>query len=194
MPENGEARDALVNRQLPEMQLSDGSSSSLTAPPPPPPHYLNAEGRAAYRFNVEGNAISMLFMIDAKTHLLTIGLVTGGAGTLALEGARALLEHGLSGLALFDLNPQQSAAAIDALIKDFPDAKIITKKVDVRDAESIGTAVKETAEELGSVDVLCCFAGVVGCTHALDMSLEEWKRTMDINSTGSFLCAQAVAK
>jgi hypothetical protein len=59
MPDNAESRDALVNRQLPEMELSDGSLSSMTAPPAPPPHYLNAEGRAAYRFNVEGNAISM---------------------------------------------------------------------------------------------------------------------------------------
>jgi NAD(P)-dependent dehydrogenase (short-subunit alcohol dehydrogenase family) len=125
---------------------------------------------------------------------LTPELVTGGAGTLALEGARALLEHGLSGLALFDLNPQHAAGPITALITDFPDAKIITKQVDVRDTESIVTAVKETAERLGSIDVLCCFAGVVGCTHALDMSVEEWKRTIDINSTGSFLCAQAVAK
>ncbi|KAF2804561.1 oxidoreductase-like protein [Mytilinidion resinicola] len=178
MAQNGEpARDALVNRQLPEMQLSDGSSSSMTAPPPPAPPYLSGEGRAVYRFNVEGNAI-----------------ITGGAGTLALEGARALLEHGLSGLALFDLNLQQAADPIAALRTDFPDAKIITKKVDVRDAESIGAAVNETAGQLGSVDILCCFAGVVGCTHALDMSVDEWKRTMDINSTGSFLCAQAVAR
>lgn len=57
MPANADARDALVNRQLPEMQLSDGSASSMTGPPPPAPHYLNAEGRARYRFAVEGNAI-----------------------------------------------------------------------------------------------------------------------------------------
>ena len=58
MSDNSSERDALVNRQLPEMQLSDGSSSSFTAPPPPPPHYLDAEGRAQHRFAVEGNAIS----------------------------------------------------------------------------------------------------------------------------------------
>lgn len=120
--------------------------------------------------------------------------VTGGAGTLALEGARALLEHGLSGLALFDINPQQAAKSIAALTTEFPSANIMTNQVDVRDPESINNAVKKTVEKLGSVDMLCCYAGVVGCTHALDMNLDEWKRTMDINSTGSFLCAQAVAK
>ncbi|OCL08343.1 NAD(P)-binding protein [Glonium stellatum] len=177
MPDNASERDALVNRKLPEMQLSDGSSSSFTASPPPPPHYLNAGGRAQYRFAVEGNAI-----------------ITGGAGTLALEGARALLEHGLSGLALFDINPQQAAGPITSLIAEFPSAQIIAKQVDVRDSENIKTAVAETAKRLGSVDILCCFAGVVGCAHATDMTLDEWKRTIDINCTGSFLCAQAVAK
>lgn len=177
MSDNSSERDALVNRQLPEMQLSDGSSSSFTAPPPPPPHYLDAEGRAQHRFAVEGNAI-----------------ITGGAGTLALECARALLEHGLSGLALLDINPQQAAGPITSLIAEFPSVQIITKRVDVKDSESINAAVVETAKRLGSVDILCCFAGVVGCMHATDMTLEEWKCTMDINCTGSFLCAQAVAK
>ncbi|KAK8189890.1 hypothetical protein HDK77DRAFT_443029 [Phyllosticta capitalensis] len=177
MPPNGTDRDALVNRQLPEMELSDGTAASLTGPPPPIPHYLNPEGRARYRFGVEGNAI-----------------VTGGAGTLALEGARALLEHGVSGLALFDINPAHAEAAIAALRHDFPEANIIAKKVNVTDADNVNAAVGETAQELGSVDVLCCFAGVVGCTHAIDMSPEEWRRVLEINTTGSFLCAQAAAR
>ncbi|KAI4228539.1 MAG: hypothetical protein L6R36_001576 [Xanthoria steineri] len=125
---------------------------------------------------------------------LTRLAVTGGAGTLALVNARALLEHGLSGLALFDLNPAHSSTEIDDLHKDFPNAKIITQQVNVIDAEQVQQAVAATVQELGSVDVLCCFAGVVGCTHAIDVSSKEWRRTFDINTTGSFLCAQAVAK
>lgn len=62
------------------------------------------------------------------------------------------------------------------------------------DAAQIQQAVATTMQELGSIDILCCFAGVVGCTHAIDVSPEEWRRTFDINTTGSFLCAQAVAK
>lgn len=46
----------------------------------------------------------------------------------------------------------------------------------------------------GSIDILLCFAGVVGCLHAIEMTPEQWRRTIDINTTGSFLCAQAAAK
>ncbi|KAL8869697.1 MAG: hypothetical protein Q9174_004074, partial [Haloplaca sp. 1 TL-2023] len=177
MAQSNSDRDALTARSIPHMTLSTGSASSMTGPPTPMPHYLSTEGRAVKRFAVEGNAI-----------------LTGGAGTLALINARALLEHGLSGLALFDLNPSQSSSQIDVLRKDFPDAKIVTQEVNVTDAKEISAAVANTVQHLGSIDILCCFAGIVGCTHAIDMTPEEWRRTLDINTTGSFLCAQAVAK
>ena len=53
--------------------------------------------------------------------------VTGGAGMLALTSARALLEHGLTGLALFDLPSaiEKGENAIEALQIEFPSAKII---------------------------------------------------------------------
>ncbi|KAF2837616.1 NAD(P)-binding protein [Patellaria atrata CBS 101060] len=177
MPDNISERDALVNRQLPEMRLSDGSSGSMTGPPAPPPHYLNAEGRAQYRFAIEGNAA-----------------FTGGAGTLALENARALLEHGLSGLALLDIRPEQSSEAISKLQEDFPSARVTTRRVNVTSPEDVNVAMRSVKEELGSIDMLCCFAGVVGCTHATEMHPSEWKRTLDINLNGSFFSAQAAAK
>jgi sorbose reductase len=50
-------REALKARLLPQMTLSTGDEASFTGPPAPVPHYLNAEGRARIRFEVEGNAM-----------------------------------------------------------------------------------------------------------------------------------------
>ncbi|MCJ1247491.1 hypothetical protein MMC30_004705 [Trapelia coarctata] len=147
-------RDALTERNLPKMTLSDGSSASMTGPPPPMPDHLDAAGRAAARFEVKGNAI-----------------ITGGTGTLALECARAPLEHGLNGLALFDLNSCQHWPSIELLRDDFPTSKIITKTVDVTDADAVAAATAESAEELNGINILCCFAGIVGCTHAIDIHM-----------------------
>jgi len=176
-PEPTPNRDALTSRTLPQMVLSDGTEASLTGPPPPAPHYLNAEGRAANRFAIEGNAI-----------------VTGGAGTLGFAAARALLEHGLSGLILFDVNPAQMQTKIDELQVEFPSVTLMSAKVDITDEVAVKEAVEKTAHTMGSIDILLCFAGVVGCMHAIEMTAVEWRRTLDINTTGSFLCAQAVAK
>ncbi|KAL9084896.1 MAG: hypothetical protein Q9165_007849 [Trypethelium subeluteriae] len=156
MTENATARDALVNRKLPEMVLSDGSPASLTSPPPPLPQHLDAEGRATRRFAVKGNAI-----------------ITGGAGTLAIQGARALLEHGLSALALLDISTANASQDFRSLRDDFPSANIFDIECDIRDAERVNAAVEEAAGKLGGIDILCCFAGVVGCTHAAEMSPEE---------------------
>jgi sorbose reductase len=120
--------------------------------------------------------------------------VTGGAGTLGFETSKALLEHGLSGLMIFDVNPTQAQAKMDELRGEFPDARIESKKVDITDDVALEQAICETADLFGSVDVLLCFAGVVDCEHALDMPAAKFRRTIDINTTGSFLCAQAVAK
>ncbi|KAH8801435.1 hypothetical protein F5884DRAFT_837578 [Xylogone sp. PMI_703] len=165
-------RNTLVTRILPEMQLYDNSSKSSIVL-----SQRHTSSPEKSRFTVAGNAI-----------------ITGGTGTLALEGVRALLEHGLSGVALFDINPGAASSAIDSLRADFPKAKILAKKVDVTDADNINLSVEGAFEELGSIDILCCFAGVVGCVHAVDMSPAEWRRTLEINTTGSFLCAQAAAK
>jgi len=95
---------------------------------------------------------------------------------------------------IFDVNPAQAQEKIDELQAEFPATKIGWKKVDITDDVAVGTAVHETADILGSVDILLCFAGVVGCKHAIDMTATEWRRMLDINTTGSFLCAQAAAK
>ncbi len=123
-------------------------------------------------------------------------IVTGGSGVLGLAACRALLEHGASGVSIFDVLASISSGkeVITRLQEDFPRAKVITRIVDVRDDATVHAAVSETAVELGSVDILLCFAGIVGTTHAIDMDVAEWKRVLDINTTGSWVCAQAVAK
>ncbi|EGP88311.1 unnamed protein product [Zymoseptoria tritici ST99CH_1A5] len=172
-------RDSLTSRTLPFITLSDGSLASKTGPPPPLPHYLNAEGRALARFAVEGNVV-----------------ITGGAGTLGLSAARALLEHGASGIALWDLEStlRTSQTSILALAKDFPKTRVFSIGVDVTDVEGIAEAVTTVVKTLGSLDHLFCFAGIVGCVHSMEMTEAQWRKTLDVNTTGSFLCAQAAAK
>lgn len=122
--------------------------------------------------------------------------MTGGAGTLGLSCARALLEHGASGVALWDLEStlRSSQTSILALAKDFPSSRIFGIAVDVTDASALSEAVESVVKTLGSIDHLFCFAGIVGCVHAIEMTESQWRKTLDVNTTGAFLCSQAVAK
>ncbi|KAI1757672.1 hypothetical protein F4782DRAFT_537179 [Xylaria castorea] len=169
-------RDALTSRIVPSMVLSDGSVQSMT-PPPQVVAMRDPAQAASDRFSVRGTII-----------------ITGGAGVLGLVACDALLEHGASGLMIFDMNPAAAQKEIDALRLRFPEAKIAAQAVDVTDENAIGAAVEETAKVMGSVDGIVCFAGVVGCVDTLEMPISQWRKVLDINTTGSLICAQAVAR
>ena len=175
-------RSELSSRILPKMIPVSLSNSSLTAPAAPLPSTASVAERVAGRFGVTGNVA-----------------ITGGAGTLALHTARAILEHGASGLALLDLDPSsQSPQQIQKLGQDFPNVTIVPLQCNVTSSESMAKAMAEASQHFSSagkgahIDVLLTFAGVVGCVHASEIPETEWRRVMDINLTGSFLAAQAV--
>lgn len=100
---------------------------------------------------------------DAR-YVIDLVLVTGGAGTLGLSAARALLEHGASGCCLWDLEStlRSSQQAISTLANDFPKQRVFGVAVDVTDAEAIAEAATTVVQNLGSIDHVFCFAGIVG--------------------------------
>jgi sorbose reductase len=120
--------------------------------------------------------------------------VTGGAGGLGFEAARAILEHGVAKIALFDINPTAGHEAVARLKATFPETDVHFKLVNVTDPEIVNAAVDQVAVEFGQVDILLAFAGIVGCCHAEEITPEAWHRILDVNLTGSWLCAQAVGK
>lgn len=122
--------------------------------------------------------------------------MTGGAGALALASARALLEHGLNGLVLLDLQSglDKGAAHTEALRMAFPKAKIVTFACNVTSESDVRSAVNSARNALGPLRILCCFAGLPLCVAAEDMTFDEWRKVTDVNLTGSWLAAQAVGR
>ena len=116
---------------------------------------------------------------------------------MGLVCARALLEHGVSHLAIFDVDEKQGAAALEhyqaASDGEIPKPVVAFKKVDVTDETIVNDAVREVSDEFGGIDILLCFAGITGSKLAVEYPIEEWRRIFDVNVHGSFLVARAVA-
>jgi NAD(P)-dependent dehydrogenase (short-subunit alcohol dehydrogenase family) len=68
-----------------------------------------------------------------------------------------------------------------------------TPKVDVSDPRSVESATSAVLKELGKIDVLVNNAGIAGPSMpVVDYPVEEWRRVIDIDLTGPFLCCRAV--
>jgi len=66
-------------------------------------------------------------------------------------------------------------------------------RIDVADQASIESAVKRTLAELGKIDVLINNAGIAGPSKpVVEYPVEDWKRVIDIDLNGPFLCCRAV--
>lgn len=68
------------------------------------------------------------------------------------------------------------------------------QKVDVRDVASLNKIVEEIGNKHGRVDGLIAAAGIQQETTALEYTAEDANRMFEVNVTGVFMTAQAVAK
>ncbi|HAJ37866.1 MAG TPA: sorbitol-6-phosphate 2-dehydrogenase, partial [Chloroflexi bacterium] len=57
----------------------------------------------------------------------------------------------------------------------------------------VAALVAQTLATFGRIDVLVANAGIVIAGEATNLSAEQWRRVIDVNLTGYFLCAKHVA-
>ena len=118
-----------------------------------------------------------------------VALVTGGARGIGFAIAKALAREGAVPV-IADIN---EVAARDALAKlGRPDG--VALGVDVADQASVQAMVQAMVARYGRLDILVNNAGIGGNTPFLDITPEEWNRTISINLTGAFFVAQACAR
>jgi NAD(P)-dependent dehydrogenase (short-subunit alcohol dehydrogenase family) len=69
--------------------------------------------------------------------------------------------------------------------------RVLPLRVDVTDAVSVEDMVAETLEAFGRLDILVNNAGAaIGPAPVVQMEEAAWRRTLEINATGTFLCCK----
>ena len=64
-------------------------------------------------------------------------------------------------------------------------------RADVTDTESVQAMFAQTQEVFGRLDILVNNAGAaIGPSPVIQMAEEAWRRTLEINATGTFLCCK----
>lgn len=116
-------------------------------------------------------------------------VVTGAAQGIGLAIADRLLRSGAA-VALWDRDPAEIERA-EATLRGL--GTVRSFRVDVTLAEEVERATAASAEALGGIDILVCNAGIAGPTAKVwEYPIEEWRRVVDVDLTGVFLCLRAV--
>jgi NAD(P)-dependent dehydrogenase (short-subunit alcohol dehydrogenase family) len=119
-------------------------------------------------------------------------IVTGAARGLG-EGVAARLVRDGASVALVDVSPAVAETA--ARLQAGTTATVRGLVADVADEAQVEAALAEALDALGGIDVLVNAAGIGGPgTPVAETSLDELRRTLDVNLVGSFLMARGVAR
>lgn len=114
-----------------------------------------------------------------------VALISGGARGMGAEHARLLVAEGAKVVVgdILDDEGRTVAAELGA------NARYV--HLDVTEPEQWASAVDTCVAEFGHLDVLVNNAGVAGRKTLRKFELDRWRRTIDVNLTGTFLGTQA---
>jgi NAD(P)-dependent dehydrogenase (short-subunit alcohol dehydrogenase family) len=127
-------------------------------------------------------------MIDLKDRRY---IVTGAAGGIGSAIVATLLEGGAS-VALFDLDETRTSEVARSL--DPSQSRTLAVGVDVTDPDSVAAGVVRVVAHFGGLEGLVNNAGSVVLDEAWDAVASDWSQQLEVNVTGSFLCAREVGK
>ncbi len=119
-------------------------------------------------------------------------IVTGGdsgigkaiAMRFAQEGARVVVDY---------VGDEKPAAALVDEIENFG-GKAYAVEANIGQPDGVATLIKETVRHFGHLDCIVNNAGVEEKHPFLEMPFEVWKKVIDVDLTGPWLCSQEAAK
>lgn len=107
------------------------------------------------------------------------GIGRATALLFAKEGAKVIVNYHSS---------EKEANEVLTEIKTISDA--IAIKCDVSDEQQVRSMMATAVKKFGKIDILVNNAGIVYDIPLFEKTLEQWKRTLDVNLIGVFLCSK----
>ena len=107
--------------------------------------------------------------------------------------AHKLAQNGVTQLSLLDVNDVELRAVHEAMRQKYPSIEILLSYGNVAHESDVSDAVKRTVQEFSRIDIAVHSAGVGDVslpTH--QVPLDAWRRIIETNQTGTWLCQRAV--
>ena len=118
-----------------------------------------------------------------------VALVTGGSRGIGRAACLALARQGAAVAVHWRAEEQQARRVVRAIEAEGGRAAAV--QADLAEAAGCRRAVAEAEKRLGAVDILVNNAGEMTDCAVADLTEEVWNRSLAVNLTAAFLCAQA---
>ncbi len=118
-------------------------------------------------------------------------IITGARRGMGKADAMLFAKNGAK-VVLADISQEECELVVDEIKKNGGEGLAV--KCDVTNKKEIEEMVKKTVDKFGKVDILVNNAGICQFKPFLELTEEDWDRTLDINLKGYFLCAQTAAR
>lgn len=116
-------------------------------------------------------------------------VITGAGGGIGYAVVETLLAQGTRVIAI-----DTDGRKLERISGLHPDADLHTRQLDVADPHSVSTAINDIEQHLGPITELVNTAGILRAGPILDLTAQDWDRTMAVNAGGVFHVSRAVAR
>jgi len=114
-------------------------------------------------------------------------IITGAGSGIGKETAQRMIDNGAK-VALWDYNQETLDNIQNKLGKNS-----LSVNVDVSDEASVKNAANKVRNNIGTPSILVNCAGVAGINASIEKTdPNEWRRVININLTGTFLCCREI--
>ncbi len=112
-------------------------------------------------------------------------IITGGAQGIGVETARYFLSKEWN-VAVWDTDRE----AAEELASRYKNTGLFVIPVDISSEKEVSMAVDQTIRKFGQIDVLVNNAAIACNKPLSEITVEEWKRVIDVNLSGPFICSK----
>jgi len=129
----------------------------------------------------------------AQPRLLLQGtaFITGAGSGIGQATAIAFAQNGVKKFGLADIRADNLNETVRQLTKMDKSIEIEPLELDVADEQGVISAMAKLAQRFGRVDYAINNAGIGGPLRpSAEVDVEGWKRCLDVNTTGVFICSR----